>query len=217
MILLNNNTNLNRLNFFRDIPKGSVIPPVKCEPFIIMKKIVLNVIKSTSQNYKKFVALVDDEDFAKLSESNWCVTKSHGNLYAVALINDKMIRMHHLIMGFRGADHIDGNGLNNQRANLRKATVSQNNMNREPNKNSTSKYKGVSWSAERNKWLSQIRFNGKGINLGRFVSQSEAAKAYNKKAKELFGEFAKLNIIHKADDSMPAMDILRLSHHTKHQ
>lgn len=59
----------------------------------------------------------------------------------------------------------------------------------------TSKYKGVTWDKGRNKWQSRIKKDGKSIYIGRYVSEEEAGRAYNKKAIELFGEFAKLNIL----------------------
>ena len=85
--------------------------------------------------------------------------------------------------------------LNNQRYNLRKATPQENMMNRQKHKNSSSRFKGVHWYKPANKWMTQIRFNNKHIHLGCFTSETEAALAYNQKAKELFGEFAKLNFI----------------------
>ena len=103
--------------------------------------------------------------------------------------------MHIFILGFKGIDHIDGNGLNNQRNNLRKATHQENMMNRQSNKNSSSQFKGVHWYERTNKWQARITFNQKRISLGYFTSEIDAAKTYNKKALELFGEFAKLNFI----------------------
>lgn len=91
-------------------------------------------------------------------------------------------------------DHKDGDGLNNQKNNLRLATKSQNNQNQKrPHKNSTSKYKGVSWDKNHKKWLSQIKINYQNIYLGLFDCEIEAANKYNQKARELFGEFACLN------------------------
>lgn len=92
-------------------------------------------------------------------------------------------------------DHINGNGLDNRKENLRVVTNSQNLMNRGKNKNNTSGYKGVLWDKVRNKWIALIGFNNKNIYLGRFFTKNEAAFAYNAKAEELFGEFAQINII----------------------
>lgn len=105
--------------------------------------------------------------------------------------------MHIEIMGKRGIDHRDHNGLNNQKSNLRFCTPSENAMNARKNENSSSVYKGVCFFNRDKKWLAQIQVNGKPIRLGCFASEVEAAKAYNNKAIELFCEFANLNIIDK--------------------
>ena len=104
--------------------------------------------------------------------------------------------MHRLLMnepaGF-DIDHIDHNKLNNQKNNLRIVTRSQNMMNRLKGKNCSSIYKGVCWKGEINKWSVQIMIDNKYIHIGVFKIEEEAALAYNKKAKELFGEYAYLN------------------------
>lgn len=106
--------------------------------------------------------------------------------------------MHRLIMGApkgKEVDHIDGNGLNNQKSNLRICDRFQNTQNCIPRKNTTSKYRGVSWGSRENKWKAQISAFNKSHYIGCFSLETKAAEAYNKKAMELFGEFAKLNII----------------------
>ena len=92
-------------------------------------------------------------------------------------------------------DHINHNGLDNRRKNLRLCTVSQNNRNRRPitRPNKGSKYKGVTFDKKRNLFKAEIQHNKKKYFLGRFKSQIKAAQAYDKKARELFGEFAYLN------------------------
>lgn len=90
-------------------------------------------------------------------------------------------------------DHIDGSPLNNRIENLRPATNQQNQRNMRSHKNSTSKYLGVCWDKSRNKWKASIRVNGKSKNIGRFTDEIEAAKAYDKEAREHFGEFANPN------------------------
>lgn len=147
------------------------------------------------------VALVDDEDFEFINQYSWHF-RSQKIRYASSSIkiDGKRLNklMHRLIMKVsenEQIDHIDGNKLNNQKNNLRIATKSQNRMNIPKFKNKSSIYKGVSWSTNRNKWWTEITFEGKTYFLGRFKSEEEAAKAYNKKAIELFGEFANLNII----------------------
>lgn len=91
------------------------------------------------------------------------------------------------------AEHKNRNTLDNRRCNLRVASSSQNQANRPVTKCSTSGYKGVSWNKEMGKWQAQIGKDRRLRYLGRFSDKIEAAKAYDKAAKELFGEFAWLN------------------------
>lgn len=142
------------------------------------------------------VALVDDEDYEFLIGFRWFAYFNSYNWYAVKK-NSK--RMHRLIMerikpGFKGEiDHIDGNGLNNQRSNLRIATHSQNLANKGPQENNTSGYKGVSWDKEKQKWRAQIQYRGVISFLGYFDSEIKAAITYDYAALRLFGEFARTN------------------------
>ena len=162
-----------------------------------MKKVKLN-----STKYPNKYALVDDEDFEYLNQFKWRPVKAGNTFYAKRHLytNGKRttITMHREILGTKNKliciDHINCNGLNNQRKNLRTCTRQQNQMNRaKANKNSTSKYKGVCWDKSRTNWMSTIHINRIQINLGRFNNEIDAAKAYDKAAKELFGEFANLN------------------------
>lgn len=137
------------------------------------------------------IALVDDEDFERINQYKWCAQKGRYTYYAKR--TSKGIRMHHVILNSdEEIDHIDGNGLNNQKYNLRKAD-GKNVVNRQKFKNSTSKYKGVFWNKKLDKWQTQIRVNKKAIYLGLFEDDIEAAKAYDKAAVAYFSEFAKLN------------------------
>jgi hypothetical protein len=90
-------------------------------------------------------------------------------------------------------DHKDGNGLNNQKNNLRLCSYSQNSQNSKRPSHNTSGYKGACWSKGSNKWQAYIKLNGKCIHLGYFTCLLKAARAYDLKAKELFGNFARLN------------------------
>jgi len=101
--------------------------------------------------------------------------------------------MHNEIMGFKGADHIDHDGLNNQKSNLRKANQGQNCANRKKSTTAKSFYKGVYWNEKNKKWKVSIMKNGKSRHLGYFALEIDAAIAYDKAATELFGEFANLN------------------------
>lgn len=93
----------------------------------------------------------------------------------------------------QSVDHVDGNGLNDQRENLRCCEHHQNLSNRGKNLNNTSGFKGV--HLNKNRWVAAIWSENKIYYLGRFKTKEEAAIIYNKKATELHGEFAKLNKI----------------------
>jgi hypothetical protein len=145
------------------------------------------------------VAQVDDNDYEWLSQSHWFAANVHGYYYAAREIKGKVYLMHRVILGLdvgdpTVADHIDHNGLNNTRANLRKATRQQNCANR-LNQAHTSRYKGVMFWKERGKWRARIRHLGHSTSLGLFATELEAAKAYDAKALELHGEFALTNAV----------------------
>ncbi len=149
------------------------------------------------------VALVDDEDFEYLSQWKWCAAR-HGRIfYAVSriLISGKLsgIAMHRLVLGLKDrnilCDHADGNGLNNQRYNLRKADYRQNGRNRAKGDGTSSLFKGVSWCSTRKKWAVSIMASDRRIFLGYGKSEVDAAVMYNAAALKHFGEFAKLNTI----------------------
>lgn len=103
------------------------------------------------------------------------------------------ISMHQLITGWPMTDHVNRNGLDNRRINLRPATWQQNMANRAPGRNNTSGYKGVHWKRSERKWVASIGVNGRQKHLGLFADPAEAARAYNRAAVEAFGEFAWLN------------------------
>lgn len=92
-------------------------------------------------------------------------------------------------------DHIDGDGMNCCRDNLRVVTPSQNMANRRLNRDNKSGYKGVSWKTSDKKWRACIGFQRSKIHLGLFTDKHEAARAYNAKALELFGQYARINVI----------------------
>jgi hypothetical protein len=112
------------------------------------------------------------------------------------------LRMHRLIMGQppngREVDHINGDGLNNRRSNLRWATRQQNCQNGRPRSNARSKLKGAQWCSSQSKWGAEIKHNGRVKQLGYFQTEQEAAAAYDAAASKAFGEFARLNAVHGA-------------------
>ena len=144
----------------------------------------------------KGVTMIDDEDYKLLSQYRWRISNGYAVTHMV--INKKQVtkRMHRLIMNEPRKfeiDHIDHNKLNNCKSNLRVVTHQQNMINVSNHKNSSSKYKGVGWRKDKNKWESRIKLNENRYFLGYFNSEINTARAYNIKAKELFGEYAHLN------------------------
>jgi len=142
------------------------------------------------------VALVDDWEYERINKYKWYALLSNNTYYVVS--GSSHIYMHHLILsqkpGFQ-IDHRDGNGLNNQKHNLRYCTSSQNKMNQKPRSGLSSKYKGVYWSRHNRNWKATIMLNRKSIKLGGFKTEKEAALVYNCAALQHFGEFARLNVV----------------------
>jgi hypothetical protein len=149
-------------------------------------------------------ALVDWQDFNTVKGYKWNLTTRNRTknvsrgLYAQAWSTEnvstrKRISMHRLIMPDAACiDHINGNGLDNRRANLRSVTMQQNSWNMASSRGS-SIYKGVSFDKEAGLWRSYIRHDNKRLHLGKFENEIDAAIAYDSKAKELFGEYANTN------------------------
>lgn len=150
-------------------------------------------------NRGKF-ALVDDKDFEWLNSWKWNTTEHYRNIwYVIRKIKTgdgrKTVYMHRQILGAKDSffvDHISGDGLNNQRNNLRLCTPSQNVANQFIIRGS-SKYKGVCWIKRDKRWQAQICVNYKKIALGHHKIEANAARAYDKAALKYFGEFAKTN------------------------
>lgn len=147
-------------------------------------------------------ALIDEVWFPIFSQFKWQVLKSKGNNYCRSSIyadsKHSQELMHRIIMAalpHQLVDHINGNGLDNRRCNLRLCNFGQNAMNAKVRKNKESKYKGVFRC--QNKWCAKVRKNRKTVFLKAFNLEVDAAKAYNKAAAKHFGEFAFLNLISK--------------------
>ncbi len=138
-------------------------------------------------------ATVDREDYPEISKYRWYATRRGHTIYATCLKNRKPIYMHRMVMRPRSGyivDHIDRNGLNNCRDNLRVCTRRQNQANRGPC-GGTSRFVGV--YRHKDRWLAGFRWRGKYYYVGYFDDEVEAAKARDRKAYELQGEFAYLN------------------------
>ncbi len=144
---------------------------------------------------KGFIALIDDQDLSVVAGYKWYVREEPRNSYAwrhVVLPNGKLsVRlMHNILTGWSYVDHINGNGLDNRRCNLRQATNSLNQANKMKVRG-TSQFKGV--HGRMGKWTAQIKVQGRRRHLGSFGDEVDAAKAYDAAARESFGAFAALN------------------------
>jgi len=142
-------------------------------------------------------AIVDADDYYQLVKYKWHINSNKYTPYASRRSGAKTLKMHRVIMAAPDhlvVDHIDHNGLNNCKSNLRLCTPAQNRHNCGSNRGATSRYKGVSWRKDAKKWEAMIRYNKKMYRLGAFKNEIQAAKAYDKKAAQLHGEFAHLNL-----------------------
>ncbi len=162
----------------------------------------MSEILVTRRNGDKHIILLDEEDYLVLSKYKWCVYKGGKTFYTMRNIytdsKHTSSRMHREIMNPSVnmlVDHINHNGLDNRKENLRICTPQENQFNCRSSIGSTSKYKGVCWYKHYKKWNAQIKNNDKYKNLGYFSSEIDAAIAYNIAATKLHGDFANLNII----------------------
>jgi hypothetical protein len=146
------------------------------------------------------ISLVDDADFEWASQHTWYGLECSNTCYAMTSIRQtrgkwKLFLMHRLLLKVtdkQKVDHENGNGLDNQRGNLRIATRSQNSANsRKHRRETSSQFKGVNWI--KTKWRAYITANGVRHWLGYFDDEVAAAMAYDVAAREYFGEFARLN------------------------
>lgn len=139
------------------------------------------------------IAIIDDLDYPITAAFKWWSVRSRTNdrWYAATKISGKRVWMHSLITGYPMTDHRDSDGLNNRRSNLRRCNSSQNSANRRKRPGQTSRFKGVAWNKEKEMWSAQIRTAGRTRFLGYFVDEEAAARTYQAKATEIFGEFAR--------------------------
>lgn len=139
------------------------------------------------------VAFVDDEDFEWLNKFKWCAVKSGLNWYAVMKNVNKTVYMHRLILNASQSiqgDHRNGNGLDNQKENIRLCTHQQNHFNiKNPRADNKIRIKGV--RKVNNKFRAVIEINNKQIHLGYFTSIDDANIVYRQAEVEYFGEFAR--------------------------
>jgi len=163
---------------------------------LLMKKIPLS---------KGRYALVDDEDYDFLMQWKWYLSTGgyavrNETVLGIDGKTQTTVRMHRVVNNTpeeMQTDHIDGDKLDNRKANLRSITNEDNckNQGKISHRKTSSKYKGVCWSKKTNKWYAYIASNGIRKHIGSYSSECEAAKAYNDYAKMVNGEFARLNVV----------------------
>lgn len=158
-------------------------------------------IDVSTRTHPNKVALVDDDDYVYLTQWRWYAIKIKTIYYAVRnTVHPKdsskqtPVLMHRAVLNVpqdKQTDHINHNGLDNRRSNLRVCSGDENRYNQLPLPGRASKYKGV--TRHGNNWRARIKHNKTEMHLGCYKSEREAAKSYDAKAKELFGEFAWCN------------------------
>lgn len=150
---------------------------------------------------KGLFALVDDSDYELTSQFTWTALVCKRTAYAYfrrrAAGRSPVTLMHRMLMNApvgTQVDHINSNGLDCRRSNMRVCSIAENHRNIRKRINPTSsRYKGVTWDKNRMKWMAKIKCDQKFIFLGRFTAEESAARAYNVEALRLFGKFALLN------------------------
>ena len=148
-----------------------------------------------------YVAIVDDVDYDVLSAHKWFAMVRNGTAYPVRNVHigdgkKRICWMHREIMGAESGqevDHVDHDGLNVRRSNLRICSHADNMCNMRRHRDGSSIHKGVSWDKEKKKWHGYINKDGQRTFLGYFVREEDAARAYDSAAREFHGEFACLN------------------------
>lgn len=146
------------------------------------------------------VARVSERDYRGLSQFRWYAvwcSRSH-IFYARRREGDHHIYMHRQILGAQGGqkvDHKDHVGTHNERENIRISTTGQNAANQVKRAtNQSSRFKGVTWQSSRQRWYASIQAGGIKMNLGRYIIEEDAARAYDAAARKYFGAFACCNL-----------------------
>lgn len=161
----------------------------------------MKLINVSTPKYPLTFAKVDDEDFEVLSQFKWSAHKAGKTMYAMRNFSFKkggkrgVVRMHQsLLPKAEEIDHVNHDGLDNRKTNLRSCTHAQNMINRRKRR-SRSQFKGVTWHKAASKWMAQVHVGDIHKYLGLFDCEGCAAIAYDKAAKEMHGEFSSLNFL----------------------
>ena len=147
-----------------------------------------------------YVALVDDADYgAVMAAGPWHASKAPHTVYVRRNVSRPdgsrtALLLHTFLTGWSRVDHVNLDGLDNTRANLRLATSSQNLANMRPHADNTSGFKGVGWSKQKRRWYAQIQVNGLRRHLGYYDNVKDAARAYDLAALASWAEFARPNL-----------------------
>lgn len=152
------------------------------------------------------VAIVDDHQYERVMQFKWCAQYAHGLWYAHRKTSrangakSRVVQLHRFITNAPAGmevDHKNGNGLDCTDDNMRLCTHAENQRNTKKPSTNTSGYKGVSWHKTSGKmtgkWVAQIGINRQNVYIGLFSDPIDAALAYDAKARELHGEFARTN------------------------
>lgn len=143
------------------------------------------------------IAIIDLDDYELINKYTWCAKVAGRTYYAMTSTYNKNYKsifssMHRVILNPKKnevVDHLNGNGLDNRKCNLRICSQQENLFNQQLRVDNTSGYKGVTWDKSNNKWLSQIQINKKNIKLGRFLNIEDAIKARKEAEIQLFKSF----------------------------
>lgn len=164
-----------------------------------------------------YVAVVDDEDYEDLAQHRWCVSRSGRMLYAARSVGGRKSPQKvymHVVIARPGpgllVDHKDRDGLNNRRGNLRVGTKKDNEGNSGPRAGSSSRFKGVHRHSQNRVWVAQLRGQGIRANLGSWDTEELAALAYDRAARDYYGDFAYLNFPDVSDYSV--LDVSKVDH-----